>query len=84
MKNINFDDFLSPQAQASRKIGPCYDPAGTFIREDAKRDARRRDEDADNGLCCGYDFDADRKWWDAREELVESISRGGGTTSFKK
>lgn len=80
--NCSFEDYLSPQAERSRKIStPCYDPAGEFIREDQKRDARRKLPTEDY---IPYDWDADQKWWEAKDKYVRSISRGGGTTDFEK
>jgi len=66
-----FDDYLSPQAKASRKIEPCYDPAGALIRSQSEDP-----HDRDCPWMVGEDV------WEARNQYIKSTSRGGGTTDF--
>ena len=66
----NFDDYLSAQAKASRKIEPCHDPAGALIRASGKNEN------------CDCPWMSSEEEWGARKEYVRSISRGGGTTDF--
>ena len=86
MYEKNFDSMLSKQAEASRRIGPCYDAAGEMIRADAEYQQAKKDagQDGTYGMYQSLPWDAGERYWKARDKYVESTSRGGGTINYGK